>query len=160
MAAEFRGIPPMPFWTVRTASAGGRTDRARLGEKSRDGVDTRQPGCRVCVMSVAVPAGPPVQTALVPPSVTTPGRVSALRPRRGRRMAAHAAVPTRRAMMPFLRWLTFVLAGNVVTALLLVSGRSAPSALTSTVTAASINIGLAVLVRQQYFVNVLFWMAT
>jgi hypothetical protein len=75
-------------------------------------------------------------------------------------MAAHAAVPTRRAMMPFLRWLTFVLAGNVVTALLLVSGRSAPSALTSTVTAASINIGLAVLVRQQYFVNVLFWMAT
>src|SRR5215203_5248418 len=107
-------------------------------------------------MTVAVLAGTQVRTKLAPPPVSTLRRVSALRLRRGRRMAAHAAVPTRRAMMPFLRWLTFVLAGNVVAALLLVSARAVPPALTYTVTAASINVGLAVLVRQQYFVNVLF----
>jgi hypothetical protein len=111
-------------------------------------------------MSVAV-LGTPVQTEPVLPAIRTPARASAFRPARGRRMAAHAAVPTYRAMLPFLRWLAFVLAGNVVAAaLVLASGRSVPSALTYTVTAASINVGLAALVRQQYFVNVLFRMAT
>jgi len=76
-------------------------------------------------------------------------------------MPAHAAVPTHRAMLPFLRWRAFVLAGNVVAAALGLAGvGSVPSALTYTVTAASINVGLAALVRQQYFVNVVFRMAT
>jgi hypothetical protein len=67
-------------------------------------------------------------------------------------------------MLPFLRWLAFALAGNagvaVLVVLVVVRGTSVPSALTYTITAASTNIGLAALVRQQYFVNVLFRMAT
>jgi len=64
-------------------------------------------------------------------------------------------------MLPFLRWLAFVLTGNVVAAAhVLASDSSVPSALTYTVTAASIDVGLAALVRQQYFVNALFRMAT
>jgi hypothetical protein len=111
-------------------------------------------------MSVAVP-GTPVQTEPVLPPIRTPARASALRPARGRRMAAHAAVSTHRAMLPLLRWLAFVLAGNVAAAaLVLATVGSVPSALTYTVTAASINVGLAALVRQQYFVNVVFRMAT
>jgi hypothetical protein len=69
-------------------------------------------------------------------------------------------VPLWPAMLPFLRWLAFVLAGNVVAALLMVSGRFVAPAPTYTVTLASINIGLAALVRQQYVVNVLFRGAT
>jgi hypothetical protein len=113
-------------------------------------------------MSVAVLPSPAVPTEPVLPPIRTPAGASALRPARGRRMAAHAAIPARRAMLPFLRWLAFVLAGNVVAAaaLVLVNGRSVPSVLTYSVTAASINIGLAALVRQQYFVNVLFRIAT
>jgi hypothetical protein len=111
-------------------------------------------------MSVAVHPGPPVRTEPVLPPITPPAEAPALRPAGGRRTPAHAAVPTHRAMLPFLRWLAFVLAGNVVAALVLGSGRSVPSALTNTVTATSINIGLAALVRQQYFVNVLFRTAT
>jgi hypothetical protein len=64
-------------------------------------------------------------------------------------------------MLPFLRWLAFALAGNVVVAIrVLAGGRSGVSGLTYTVTAASIDIGLATLVRQQYFVNALFRTAT
>jgi len=64
-------------------------------------------------------------------------------------------------MLPFLRWGAFVLASNVVAAaLVMVSSASVSSARTATATAASIDIGLTALVRQQYFVNVLFRMAT
>src|SRR4051812_38275172 len=160
MAAQSRGTAPVPFSTVPTASAGRRTDRARLHETSRDGVDNRRPGCEVRVMSVAALPGTPVWTEPVPPSIRTPAEASALPPAPGRRRGAHAAVPVWRAILPFRRWLAFVLAGNVVAALVLVSGRFVPSALTYTVTAASINIGLAALVRQEYFVNVLFRGAT
>lgn len=111
-------------------------------------------------MSVAALPGTPVWTEPVPPSIRTPAGASALPPASGRRRGAHAAVPIWRAILPFRRWLAFVLAGNVVAALVLVSGRFVPSALTYTVTAASINIGLAALVRQEYFVNVLFRGAT
>ena len=111
-------------------------------------------------MGAAVLPDTPVRVEPVLPPVTTPG-ASVLRPPRSRRRGAHAAVPTRWAMLPFLRWLAFVLSGNVVAAaLVLVRSRSVPSALTYTVTAATINIGLAALVRQQYFVNVLFRAAT
>jgi hypothetical protein len=106
-------------------------------------------------------SGTPVRTEPVPPPVGTLVRASALPPVRGRRAGAHAAVPTRRAMLPFMRWLAFVFAGNIVAAaLLLANVRSIPSTLTYTVNAASIDIGLAALVRQQYFVNALFRTAT
>jgi hypothetical protein len=112
-------------------------------------------------MGIAMIPGPPIPAEPVLPPIGTPAGASVLPPKRSRRMAAHAAVPTHRAMLPFLRWLAFVLAGNVVAAAhILASDSSVPSALTYTVTAASINIGLATLVRQQYFVNVLFGMAT
>src|SRR3954447_9033460 len=102
-------------------------------------------------MSVAALPGTPGWTETVPPSIRTPAGASALPPAPGRRRGAHAAVPIGRAILPFRRWLAFVLAGNVVAALVLVSGRF-PSAPTYTVTAASTNIGLAALVRQEYFV--------
>src|SRR4051812_45705006 len=147
LAAQSPGTAPVPFSTVPTASAGRRTDRARLHETSRDGVDNRRPGCEGRVMSVAALPGTPVWTEPVPPSIRTPAGASALPPAPGRRRGAHAAVPIWRAILPFWRWLTFVLAGNVMAALVLVSGRFVASALTYTVTAASINIGLAALVR-------------
>ncbi|MGR6964245.1 hypothetical protein ACU610_07285 [Geodermatophilus sp. URMC 61] len=76
-------------------------------------------------------------------------------------MPAHAALPARWAMLPFLRWLAVVLACNgIAAALVLVRVRSVASVPTYFVTAATINVGLAVLVRQQYFVNVLFRAAT
>jgi hypothetical protein len=60
-----------------------------------------------------------------------------------------------------LRWVAVVLAANgVAAALLILLAPSGWSALTLTVTAASINIGLAVLVRQQHVVNALFHVAT
>jgi hypothetical protein len=111
-------------------------------------------------MSVAALPGRPVWTEPVRPSIRTPAGAFALPPARGRRRGAHAAAPIWRSMLPFLCWLTCVLAGNVVAALVLVSGRFVPSALTYSVTAASINIGLAALVRQEYFVNALFRGAT
>jgi hypothetical protein len=64
-------------------------------------------------------------------------------------------------VLPSLRWRAFVLFGNVVAAaLVLHSSRPVPFVLTYTVTAATINVGVAALVWQQYFVSVLFGMAT
>src|SRR4051812_41032503 len=133
-----------------TSSAGRRPARARLGQQSRDAIGVRPAGCEVRGMNIGVLPGPPVPTEPVLPSIGTPAAASVLRPRRGRRMAAaHAAVPTHLAMLPFLRWLAFVVAGNVAAAAHLLAGDSSvPSALTYTVTAASINVGLAALVRQ------------
>ncbi len=112
-------------------------------------------------MGAAVLPDTPVPAEPAPPPVRTPAGASVPRPARGRRRGAHAAVPTRGAMLPFLRWLAFVLFGNVVAAaLVLHSSRPVPFVLTYTVTAATINVGLAALVRQQYFVNVLFRAAT
>jgi hypothetical protein len=96
----------------------------------------------------------------VPRSSTAAAGASAVRAPRGRRRAAHAAVPIHHAMLPYLRWLAAVLIVNLVAALLLVTSRSAPSMLTCTLTAATVNIGLATLVRQQYLVNGLFRLAT
>jgi hypothetical protein len=81
------------------------------------------------------------------------------RPALGARPGARATVPTRRAVLPFLRWMAVVLAANgVAAALLVVLGPSAPTA--GALTAVSVNVGLAVLVRQQHLVNALFQVAT
>jgi ferredoxin-NADP reductase len=86
---------------------------------------------------------------------------TAPRPAPGALPVSRAAVRTRRAVLPFLRWMAVVLAANGVTAALLVLlAPSGPAALTSAVTAASINIGMVVLVRHQYVVNALFQVAT
>jgi hypothetical protein len=112
-------------------------------------------------MAVAVLSDRPSPTEPVLPSIRTPAEAPALRPAWGRRAGAHAAAPPRRAMLPFLRWLALVLVSNAVAAALVtVSSTSVPSARTVTATAASIDLGLTALVRQQYFVNVLFKMAT
>jgi hypothetical protein len=77
------------------------------------------------------------------------------------RPGTRAAVPTRRAVLPFLRWMAAALAANgVAAALLVLLAPSAAAAAALTVTAASTNVALAVLVRQQHVVNVLFEVAT
>ncbi len=112
-------------------------------------------------MSVAVLPSPPVPTEPVLPPTMAQAGASVVRPARGRRMPAHAAIPARWAMLPFLRWLAVVLACNgVAAAFVLMRVRPVASVLTYFVTAATINVGLAVLVRQQHVVNVLFRTAT
>jgi 3-isopropylmalate dehydrogenase len=105
----------------RPRPVAGQTVPASAGSLGTASGSAR-PGCEVRVMSVAVP-GTPVQTEPVPPSDQDSCRSLGPPARRGRRMAAHAAVPTHRAMLPFLRWLAFVLAGNVVAAALVTGQR-------------------------------------
>src|SRR3954466_4906476 len=87
-----------------------------------------RPGFEVRVMSIGVLPGPSDPTGPVLLPIQTRAGASVLRPKRGRRTGAHAAVPTHRAMLPFLRWLAFVLAGNVVAAAyVLAGGRPLPA---------------------------------
>ncbi len=66
-----------------------------------------------------------------------------------------------RLFLPFHRFLYAVLAGNAIfAAIFFAHAPSWNSQLTAALTAASVNIGLAALMRQQYFVNALFSVVT
>ena len=72
-----------------------------------------------------------------------------------------ARARTHRLFLPFHRFLYGVLAGNLVFAgLFFAAGPTWDTGLTAALTAASVNIGLAALMREQYFVNALFFVVT
>lgn len=74
---------------------------------------------------------------------------------------ARSGLRTHHRFLPFHRFLYTVLAGNLIFAVaFFTQGPSWNAILTATLTAASVNIGLAALVREQYFVNALFKVIT
>ncbi|GGL96443.1 hypothetical protein [Nakamurella endophytica] len=109
---------------------------------------TDTPAAAVSTPAPATEAAPAVREV---PAAAAVGAAPATRPH----------VSTRPAFVAFRHLLLAVLALNAAAAVVLLA--TAPSwatALTATITAASVDIGIAALVRQQYFVNLVFAAAT